>query len=77
LATNWRIKPSVSGRHIFLAMCRQRPEKPEVGIQIANAVIPIEGVFLRLQMPGQIETDNRRSIIVDGKRSYGGYYDET
>ena len=51
---------------------RLRPEKPEVGTRITDAVIPIEGVFLRLEMPGQVETDKRRSIIVDGRRSYGG-----
>lgn len=51
---------------------RLRPEKPKVGTRITKQVIPIEVVFLRLQMPGQVETDKRRSIIVDGKRSYGG-----
>ena len=51
---------------------RLRPGKPKVGTRITKPVIPIEGVFLRLQGPGQVETDNRRSIIVDGKQSYGG-----
>jgi hypothetical protein len=56
---------------------RCRPGKPKVGTRIIKQVIPIEGVFLRSQVPGQVEADKRRSIIVDGRRSYGGYYDET